>query len=187
MADSIEQMPQQYDDYKRDFHAIVTITLGELINLGWVNWTEDSWKWDSYNDEQYARLCKKIENRFWTREIGILPPGEWKRTYIRKMNEIMPKYKLLYAALDSGIDILQDSDTYHKERNVFSDYPQTRLGGNQDYASSGTDREYETVIDGSPLDKIEQFADRYRDVDLMILEDLEVIFSSLVTVNINAF
>lgn len=183
----IEPYNRELTSSHRDFHAVETITLGELVDWGWIDWTDNTWRWDAYNDEQYNRLTKKIEARYWTREIGILPPGEWKRAFIRKMNEIAPKYNMLYKLIDDGINILQDNDTYHKERSVNSEYPQTRIGGNQDYASSGYDNEYETIIEGSPLDKIEKLQNTYQDVDVRILDEIEILFSSLLSMNINAY
>lgn len=170
--------------WNRDFHAVVTVTLGELVTDGWIDWTKDIWQWNAYDEDQRERLNNKIEARFWTREIGILPPGEWRRRFIGKLNEIMPKYSLLYDKIKEGLDIWQDSDEYHKERNVTSSYPQTMISGDQDYASGAGDTEYETIRDGSMLDKLKQFQE-YDDVDVMILNDLEPLFSSLVTVSIN--
>lgn len=183
----IDPIEREFESEERDFHAVVTIQLGELIEWGWIKWTDPTWKWDYYNIEQYHRVCKKIEDRFWAREIGILPPGQWKREYIRKMNEIMPKYKLLYREIDNGINFLQESDEYHKERNVFSEFPQTRLADNQDYASNGNDLEYEHVREGSPVDKIDYFANKYNDIDVLILNELEVLFSALVSVSLNGY
>lgn len=173
--------------WDRDFHSVVTITLGELVHDGWIDWSDASWHWDAYDDDQYNRLNAKIEARYWDREIGILPPGAWKRRFIGRMNEIMPKYKLLYDKVKDGLDIWQDSDEYHKERTVGSEYPQTMLQGTQDYASDGQDNEYETIRDGSMLDKIQQYQRYYVDIDVMILDDIDVLFSSLYTVSINGF
>lgn len=170
--------------WNRDFHAVMTVTLGELVTDGWIDWTKDIWKWDAYDEDQRERLNNKIEARYWTREIGILPPGEWRRRFIGRLNEIMPKYSLLYDKIKEGIDIWQDSDEYHKERNVTSSYPQTIISGEQDYASGAGDTEYETIRDGNMMDKLKQFQE-YEDVDVMILNDLEPLFSSLVTVNVN--
>lgn len=170
--------------WPRDFHAVVTVTLGELVTDGWLDWTKDIWKWDAYDEDQRDRLNNKIEARYWTREIGILPPGEWRRRFIGRLNEIMPKYALLYDKIKEGLDVWQDSDEYHKERNVTSSYPQTMISGSEDYASGAGDTEYETITDGNMLDKLKQFQE-YDDVDVMILNDLEPLFSSLVTVNVN--
>ena len=177
----------QPSDGTRDFHAGITVTLGELIEGGWVDWTEASWHWNAYNDVQYKRVCEKINNHFWDREIGVLPPLNWKRELLRKLNEIMPKYNVLYKALDSGVDLLQTSDQYVKNRTVFSDFPATQLKTeNQDYASNATDHEAETVTTGDFLEKVEQLK-TYNDIDLMIINDIDCMFSSLFSVSLNMF
>lgn len=172
---------EQHDEW----HSVNTIQLGELYKSGFYNPEDDSWKWDSYSDEQYTRVCKKFLNRYFFYEIGIIPPLNWKMEYLRKMNEIMPKYKLLYEVIDSGeIKILSDSNEYGKSRDMHSDFPQTQLAGNEDYASYGHDREYEKIVNGNVLDKIEKF-NAYEDVDVKILNDLEYLFSSLLVVSVN--
>lgn len=179
--------PYDMSDAPRDFHAVVTVTLGELIADKWVDWTDPSWHWDSYNDEQYTRVCDKFNNHFWDREIGVLPPGSWKREVLRKFNEIMPKYKMVYQALENGVDILQDSDTYGKNRNVFSDFPATQIAPqNQDYASNATDNQFETIVQGNFLDKMEKIKD-YNDIDLMIINDMDSLFSCFYSVSLNIY
>lgn len=179
--------PYDMSDAPRDFHAVVTVTLGELITDKWVDWTAPSWHWDSYNDEQYTRVCEKFNNHFWDREIGVLPPGSWKREVLRKFNEIMPKYKLVYQALENGVDILQDSDTYGKNRNVFSDFPATQIAPqNQDYASNATDNQFETIVQGNFLEKMEKIKD-YNDIDLMIINDMDSLFSCFYSVSLNIY
>lgn len=178
--------PYQPGDLTADFHAVNSLTLGELIYDGWIDWNSDEWKWDYYSEEQYTRVCNKIENHYFDREIGILPLRSWQRRYLNLMNEIMPKYKYLYQALDDGVNILQDSDVYHKSRNVYSDFPATQLKGDtQDYASNATDNEYETITLGNYLDTAQKIK-TYDDVDLMIIKELEPLFSVFYTVNINA-
>lgn len=179
--------PYDMSDAPRDFHAVVTVTLGELITDKWVDWTDPSWHWDSYNDEQYTRVCEKFNNHYWDREIGVLPPGSWKREVLRKFNEIMPKYKLVYQALENGVDILQDSDTYGKNRNVFSDFPATQIAPqNQDYASNATDNQFETIVQGNFLEKMEKIKD-YNDIDLMIINDMDSLFSWFYSVSLNIY
>lgn len=179
--------PYDMSDAPRDFHAVVTVTLGELITDKWVDWTDPSWHWDAYNDEQYTRVCEKFNNHFWDREIGVLPPGSWKREVLRKFNEIMPKYKLVYQALDTGVSVLQVSDTYGKNRNVFSDFPATQIAPqNQDYASNATDNQFETFVQGDFLDKMAKIKD-YNDVDLMIINDMDSLFSCFYSVSLNIY
>lgn len=175
-----------YDSDYYDFHAKVSIQLGELIKSGLFDWEHDeTLVWDYYSEEQYQRLMKKFVNRYFYREIGALPYKKWALFYVRKMNEIMPKYKFLYKALDDGIDPLQNYDRYGKSRDVFSDFPATQLGDNQDYADNSTDKQYEEIEQGNYLDIAVKIRDEYQDVDVMILDECNVLFSSLYSVSIN--
>lgn len=169
-----------------EWHSVNTIKLSELYNWGFYDPTDDSWVWNYYNIEQYERICTKFLARYSDREIGILPPGEWKRSYLRKLNEIMPKYKLLYDAAED-LNILQTERIFNKERTVNSDFPQTALAGNQDYASTGTDHEGEVLHEGDAMERLIEASDRYKDIDVMILDELEILFSTLVTVSVNAW
>lgn len=76
-----------------DYHAVTTIQLCELANDGFFDLTRKDWDFGpKFSAEQHAALCKKITNHYWFREIGLVPPGIWKIEFLRKMNEIMPKY-----------------------------------------------------------------------------------------------
>lgn len=182
--------PDHVDNYeewiKPDYHSVYSIQLCELINDGWIDFNSSDWDFDSYNDEQRNRLWKKFERRFYWREIGILPPGRWKWELLRKLDEIMPKYKPLYKMLEEGQNILQHYGEYGKSRNIYSDFPQTMLGGNEDYASNGTDREHEEIYLGDWIDQLEKIK-HYDDIDVMILKELETMFSCMFTVNINGY
>lgn len=174
-----------------DYHAVTTITLGELLIPGGIDWTTPQWSWrdDAYDDTQYSRCCAKIENRYYDREIGVMPPGRWRRHLLRLIAEIMPVLKPLYelAAGNPGI-FMSDADTWHKTRTVFSDYPATQLVTGQDYASNATDMEYETVTNGNYMDKVRAIRQGdYVDIDVLLLEHLEECFSPLWTANINNY
>ena len=173
--------------FPTDYHGVVSVQFGELVEVGFIDLVADDWAYDAYSEEQRARLNEKITNRFYFREIGIVPPGRWKREFLRKLNEIMPKYKLLYKALDDGVNVLADSDEYGKSRDIFSEFPATMLGDNQDYASNGRDRQYERVRLAPTVDAFEAVRSRYADVDVMILDELEVLFSSLLTVSMSGY
>ena len=175
-----------------DFHGVMTYTFGELLDVpGGVDWDNAAWSWRdvAYDDTQYARCCKKIENRFYDRELGVLPASRWKRHFLRLIAEIMPALKPLYAAVDgnSGI-MLSDMDTWHKMRTVFSDFPATQLAENQDYASNATDNQYETIANGDFMSKVNRIRNGdYVDIDVLLLEHLETCFSPLWTVSINNY
>jgi hypothetical protein len=131
-------------------------------------------------------LCNKITEHFYYREIAIIPPGVWKHEFLRKLNEIMPKYMILYKNADEGIQLGTESE-YYKSRNIFSDFPQTSLAGNnQDYASTGNDTEYERIKQVDPLELAERL-ERYNDVDLMVINEMESLFSCMFTANINGW
>ena len=174
-----------------DFHAIATITLGELLTDGGVDWTQPEWSWrdDAYNDAQYARCCRKIENRYYDRELGVMPPSRWRRHLMRLINEFMPVLKPLYELADGNSGMfLTDTDTWHKMRTAFSDFPATQLQPSQDYASNATDMQYETIVNGNYIDKIKAIRQGdYVDIDVLLLEHLEECFSPLWTVNINNY
>lgn len=173
---------------ENDFHAVSTIQLGELIDCGWFNWSEeDGWIWDYYSEEQKIRLQRKIDNHYFWREIGILPPKQWKMEFLRTLNEIMPKYKWLYAKIEDGFDPFLEYDKWGKSRRIGSEFPQTMLSGNSDYASDGDDREYEELKTGDVLEKWLKFQDQFRDVDVMIIEDLDCLFSHLSSVSFNGW
>jgi hypothetical protein len=170
-----------------DFHATTSIKLCELAYYGFFDLTKPEWDFNpKYSAEQHARLCKKISDHYWYREIALTPPGLWRHEFLRKLNEIMPKYMPLYKAIDDGVQIGTESE-YYKSRNIYSDFPQTSLQGDtQDYASTGNDVEYERIKQLDPLE-LERRIREYDDVDLAIVKALEPLFSCLIVVNVNGF
>lgn len=179
------------NDTRDEYHQVMTITLGELLVPGGIDWNAAEWSWreSAYNDTQYARCCRKIENRYYDREIGVLPANRWKRHFLRLIDEIMPTLNPLYEAVDGNSSVmLSDMDTWHKMRTVFSDFPATQLAENQDYASNATDNQYETITNGSFMDKIARIRQGdYVDIDVLLLDHLEECFSPLWTVNLNNY
>lgn len=164
------------------FYGVTSINLGELIEKG-LNLYEV--EWDCYDEEQKNRITSKIIDRYYYYDIGIIPVSRWLLAYKRTLNEIMPKYKKLYEMQDSGVNIFENEDRYGKSREIFSEFPASMLGKNQDYASTGNDKEFEEVVQGDYLNKYLQFINDYTDIDVLILNDLNTLFSSLMTVNIN--
>lgn len=175
-----------------EFHGVMTYTFGELLDVpGGVDWDNAAWSWRdiAYDDTQYVRCCNKIENRFYDRELGVMPPSRWRRHFLRLIQEIMPTLRPLYALVSNNPDIiLSDSDIWHKTRTVYSDFPATQLAENQDYASNATDNQYETIANGVFMDKVNRIRNGdYVDIDVMLLEHLETCFSPLWTININNY
>lgn len=170
----------------QEYHGTFTISLMQLLSdPDYESYFMDKWAlFDAYDDEQRERLLKKFRGRFDYREIGLLPVRRWTERLIAKLNEVMPKYKPLYQAIADGATTLNAGSEYHKRRDVHSEFPQTMFASeNQDYASSGTDLEYETVRDYGLLDVAERVG-RYNDVDVMVLNELEPLFVCLKSVTL---
>lgn len=168
-----------------EYHDVTTVQLGELMEAGWFDLSDkETWHWPLYTEEQDDILRDKIVNHYWSREIGIVPAGLWKRQFLAKMNEIMPQYILMYAALSEDGNIPGHEGEWYKSRNIFSDFPQTQLGGNSDFASTGNDTEYERIKRADILSTLERLKS-YRDVDRQILDDLNELFSCLGSVTVN--
>ena len=172
-----------------DFHAVQTIELGELIEDEIFTWARINWAEAAYSPEQYTRICEAFESRFWAREISITPVGLWfRRLRYKLVYELMPKYRPLYAQLDNGnYDPLQNGGKYGKRRDITSEFPETLLNGSDEtYASAGTDSEFEEIgRDGSLTENVTLYAEQFRAVDVMILDELESMFSCLYTTNVN--
>lgn len=175
----------EYPALERDWHGVINLPLGELIENGVIDFSSKSFDFDSYNDEQRNRFWKKFEGRYYFREIGIVPYGRWRRRLIAKLNELMDKYKWAYKAIDEGINPWSTFDEYVKSRNIDSDFPQTLLNGESDYASYGRDYESERIQFGDFIEKLNSIKD-VSGIDEMILDELEILFSSLLTVSMNA-
>lgn len=170
-----------------DFHAIQTITLGELLHDGVIVWDMPELKWDAYDETQFWRVSEKVQEHYWDREIGVLPVRSWMREYRRKMNELMPKLKPAYAALESkDFNFMQNSDSYSKGRTVGSSFPATQLRPNQDYGSGASDNESETVSEGNYYDAVQRLQN-YDDLDYVLVKHVDSLFSSIWTANVNGW
>ena len=103
-------------DYQKApyYKAVDTLTLGELIEHGWFDLSREDWQYDYYSEEQRNRLNAKIVNRFFFNEISCTPLLKWKMLFLEKLNEIMPKYKLVYKLIENGFSPVQVEDRYQK-------------------------------------------------------------------------
>ena len=173
-----------------DFHATITIQLGELITDRIFTWERVNWQDAAYSEEQYNRLCKAFEARFWLEEISTLPVGHWMRLLSYELNyNLMPKYRPIYAQLESGeFDPLQNGGEYAKERKINSKFPETLLTESQDYASDGFDYVRESVGRGNMADDLANYVEKISSVDNMLLYEIEKkLFTCLYSTNVNAW
>lgn len=156
---------------------------------GLFDWTmpELDWSQAAYDEEQYSRVCSYFIERFYWREISIIPFREW-ASYVRRklIYELMPKYHDLYERVSQGVAPFAESDEFYKSRRIGSAYPETLLSGNSDYITDGTDEEFERIKEGNAADMLENFATKYKGVDELMLDELESMFISMYTLNINS-
>jgi hypothetical protein len=142
--DNIIIFEDDFASHDHDFHAVTTIQICELAEEGWFDLSDPSWDFGpKYSEEQHTKLCQRITQHFWWREICVTPPGIWKQMFLNRMNEIMPKFMQLYAMLDPESDFYQplgQEGEYYKSRNIFSDFPdhgskrsQNKQNINQDF------------------------------------------------------
>lgn len=128
-----------------------------------------------FNEEYRKILNGKIIESYWYREIGVETIEMFSLILRRKMNEIMPYFNQLYdstliaySALDSmriqsvGENILTgeestqavnstETNTKGKARAVNSNFPQTTLAANGDYATSATDTNSENDVSADSI------------------------------------
>ena len=181
--------PQIWTSPRGGWHAVFTVQLGELIEMGVFDWKlpELDWSEAAYSPEQYKRICEYFVARFEYREISIVPPLEWFGILKRKLvYELSPKYNAAYKQLADGLNLLASEDEYYKERRISSSYPETLLSQNADYISSGDDSEHERIRIDSSMDALERLS-QFKAIDEMMLDELESCFIGLYTANINGF
>lgn len=182
---------EEWDEYtgRDQWNAVYTIQIGELIANGVFDWTNPILDWSSaaLDMEQYDRVCQYFIDRFYYREISLEPFKEWAMILRRKLvYELMPKYKPLYERVKDGINPLALSDEYYKNRTIDSAYPQTLLSGNSDYVTSGRDEEFERVKEGAFTDMMLDYAERFKSVDAMMLDEVESMFICMYTADFDA-
>ena len=62
-----------------EWHDVYTISLGELVADGSFDWSRPELDWSdaAYDAEQYTRVCDYFIQRFYWREISLLPLKKW--------------------------------------------------------------------------------------------------------------
>ena len=175
-----------------DFHAVMTIQLVELTFDGLFDWNAKPLQgcFDALNDLDASiapRLKQMFIERNQWREISIVPYLQWAQQLAYTIKyELVPKYEPMYRAIMNGdFDPLHISDEYYKERIVDSAFPETLLSGNSDYLSAGHDREYEKIDSGDAIDLALRYYERYYAIDEAFMNELDVFFIDLWSVNEN--
>lgn len=168
---------------QHETHSVYGIQLVDLMESGVFDWNRPELDWSSaaYDAAQYERFCKYFEERFMFRELGMTPFRVWANYFHRMMvYELMPKYKPMYAQIESGIAPLGENE-YYKRRTINSAYPETLLSGNSDYISDGTDEEWERVKITDAGKSMQEYISEFVSVDEAIGDELEVLFVCMYT------
>ena len=188
----IDMNTEEWEDFtgfKEQFNAVYTVQLGELIEIGLFDWSNPALDWSAYafDAEQYTRVCDYFKQRFYYREISIVPFGEWANYLHYKLCfELSPKYNPLYQNAKDGINPLADSNEYYKNRTIQSAYPETLLSDNSDYITDGKDEEFQRIKEGNFTELSTKYYAEFRAIDAAMLDELESMFICMYTTNVNA-
>lgn len=168
----------------RDYHAVNTIQLCELLNGGF-----DLLFDYNKNNRDIDRVVELAKRRYWFRELAGSPwtfKQNFNRIIAEEMNRLQPLYDLLHNA---ELDVRSGGSVEHKERSIHSEYPQSQIKtSGQDYASTADDQEFidnTTIGDLEALERYTDLLDRYDSLDMRIVRALAVCFNPFITSHIN--
>lgn len=124
-------------------------------------------------DEGYRQILNgKIIDEYWNREIGTETIDNFRLILRKKMDQIMPYYNQMYESQQIEYSALQTMDirsigksdlkgkedaetknnttteTKSGSRGINSNFPQTMLAGDEDYATSGNDLNSTSKVEG---------------------------------------
>ncbi|MGB5084576.1 MAG: hypothetical protein WBO09_08185 [Methylocystis silviterrae] len=136
-------------------------------------------------------ILSHILDRFRTRRLGYNTPGEWMLAFRRwgNLNMTIPNRRYVSTAVDLPLDNRDETDTTGATRHsldIGSDFPQSIIGSNTDYASAATDTriaDNATVRRTGRSTSVMELLDAQRrafvNVDAEILDSLETLFLSV--------
>lgn len=187
-------VPYDLPDPAPDYHAVYSIQVCELVNDGFDVFGDEGWEeidWPSDADPESwlsrtrDRIQTKLLRKYWFAEIDPRVPGIWRYDLTTRMQLVMPKYRQVYESIANGLNPLAASDTYQKNRRVYSDYPAAQIDNEtRDYASTADDYEGERVELGDVIEQMGRMR-TYNDVDAAVLAELECCFCQILTVSMN--
>ena len=155
--------------------AKYTITLGELVASGLINFSDKIWDFQSYNQEQRDRIYSKIKDRYFLAEISNTPIGAWAHVLRAELNKRAPKANMMYRILEASQNFTKGGEEHKLNRLVFSDFPQNQLSGNQDYATNANDFEEQIDRASTPIEMM-QAMEGYFDPDEYLVYGVRACF-----------
>lgn len=117
-----------------DISENTTFSINETINAA-IPYIFDE-TWGTYNSEHKQELCAKILRHYYMREIGAETVGLWKLQINSLLSEIMPKYNVLYAQLESIKNNIMGNVNTTETRTLNNVQNTSAESANTDYSSS---------------------------------------------------
>lgn len=166
-------------------HGHDGLALAEMLQTGW------EWGYESFTpytmsretlDWLRPRIVKKINDRYYFRDLGTMPPNKWAHLFRIRLTEILDRLGPLYEQVHDGLDILDKGLDQSKSISVNSDFPQARLLMEQeDYASDSTETSVQSTGKNAQLESLIRYQRDYQELDKQVLDYVSVCFSSFVT------
>ena len=135
-------------------------------------------------------ILSHILDRYRTRRLGYNTPGEWRLAFRRwgNLHMTVPNQRYASTAVDLPLDDRDETDATEATSHgldIGSDFPQSIIGGDTDYASVATDRRTadnatvrRTGRSTSVMELIEQQRRAFVNVDEEVLTGLDDLFLS---------
>ena len=143
-------------------------------------------------DEAYRPvILSHILDRYRTRRLAYNTPGEWMLAFRRwgNLHMTVPNQRYVSTAVDLPLDDRDETDSTEATSHgldIGSDFPQSLVGGNTDYASAATDRRTadnatvrRTGRSTSVMELIEQQRRAFVNVDEEVLNGMDSLFLSI--------
>lgn len=183
-----DQVIDMVDKDYTDWHSKGTIIFGSLVEDGF-DWGYNDWK--AYNISEPAvailrpRLKEKIEDRFFFRELGILPPANFRRNLKSRLEEAVAEQGWLYQAIFDGLDFTMQEKESLVEIEVNSEFPQVALRTEeQDYASDSQQNAHDKVYTKPLIEGLNRFYASIGEPDAKVLKHIDqYCFSQLLSFN----
>jgi hypothetical protein len=152
-----------------------------------------------FADEYRPVILSHILDRFRTRRLGYNTPGEWRLAFRRwgNLNMTIPNRRYVSTGVALPLDDRDETDATDRTLaatshglDIGSDFPQSLVSGDSDYATNATDRRTadntesgettrRTGRSQSTMRLLDEQRAAYLNVDAEILDGLETLFLGL--------
>lgn len=141
-----------------------------------------------FNPGYLPVILSHVLDRYRTRRLGYNTPGEWRLAFRRwgNLNMTVPNQRYRSAAVTLPLDSRDETDTLEATSHsldIGSDFPQSLIGGETDYASAATDRRTadnttarRTGRSTSVMELLDQQRRAFINVDEEVVSSMESLF-----------